>query len=95
MSSSTPSQADRARGSGTEDVPFDPTDIVFSENLSPEQRQAVANFATMILRQRADAFAYTTGRRLVLTEVDVRAREEDGKMHANVLFEVDVGPGKS
>ena len=95
MSSSTQPQADRAPGSGTEDVPFDPANIVFSENFSPEQRQAVANFATLILRQRADAFAYTTGRRLVLPEVDVRAREEYGKMHANVLIEVDVGPGKS
>ena len=63
-----------------------------SDNLSPEQRESIVEYADLILRGPGE-FAKSVGSRLELTKVVVGERSEDGKMHAEVVFEIvtDIG----
>ena len=68
--------------------------VKFSGDLTPQQRATIVKFADAILRGRGD-FAKAIGSRLELTEVSVGPRPEDGKLHAVVVFEIDVSEGAS
>ena len=59
-----------------------------------KDRQVLVDFADVILRGPGE-FAKPTGSRLELTEVLVYERPEDGKMHAEVVFEIDMAEGAS
>ncbi|RDX49766.1 hypothetical protein K466DRAFT_542333 [Polyporus arcularius HHB13444] len=61
----------------------------FSDNLTSKQREEIVDFAEIILRGRGE-FAKPTGSRLELCEVLTYERPEDGKMHAEVVFEIDM-----
>ena len=66
----------------------------FSDRLTSEHRKQIVDFADVILRGPGE-FAKPTGSRLELTEVLVYERPEDGKMHAEVVFEIDMAEGAS
>ncbi|KAI0690931.1 hypothetical protein C8T65DRAFT_671071 [Cerioporus squamosus] len=61
----------------------------FSDNLNSKQREDIVDFADTILRGPGE-FAKPTGSRLELCEVSAYERPEDGKMHAEVVFEIDM-----
>ncbi|RPD71401.1 hypothetical protein L226DRAFT_491521 [Lentinus tigrinus ALCF2SS1-7] len=61
----------------------------FSDSLTSDQRKQIVDFADVILRGPGQ-FAKPTGSRLELTDVLVYERPEDGKMHAEVVFEIDM-----
>ncbi|KAI1786935.1 HotDog domain-containing protein [Ganoderma leucocontextum] len=63
--------------------------VKFTGNFTPEQQARVLWVTDAILRGRSD-FAKTTGSRLELSEVSAYERPEDGKMHAEVVFEIDM-----
>ena len=66
----------------------------WSPNISTEQRESIVDYAKLIL-QGPGEFAKTVGSRLELTEVSAYERAEDGKLHADVVFEIDTAPGTS
>ena len=68
------------------------TATYYSDNLSLEQRESIVEYADLILRGPGE-FAKSVGSRLELTKVVVGERYEDGKMHAEVVFEIatDIG----
>ncbi|TFK91056.1 hypothetical protein K466DRAFT_583128 [Polyporus arcularius HHB13444] len=65
------------------------SDVRFSSNLSPQQRAAILDFEDRVMR-RDPRFGKETTSRLELREVDVYERREDKKMHARVVFEIDM-----
>ncbi|KAI0748769.1 hypothetical protein C8Q80DRAFT_1173548 [Daedaleopsis nitida] len=64
------------------------TTTVFSDSLSVQQRKAIQDYTEVILRGSGE-FAKSVGSRLELREVSVFERPEDGKLHAEVVFELD------
>ncbi|KAI0747405.1 hypothetical protein C8Q74DRAFT_1312527 [Fomes fomentarius] len=60
----------------------------WSDNISTEQRESIINYAKFILRGPGE-FAKPVGSRLELTEVSAYERAEDGRLHADVVFEID------
>ncbi|CDO70335.1 hypothetical protein BN946_scf184843.g24 [Trametes cinnabarina] len=60
--------------------------------VSDAQRVAVLRFTESALRQQGP-FVEGICARLVLTEVALLPREEDGKVRARVVFEIDMTPG--
>nr|VWO95263.1 Cytochrome P450 monooxygenase AKT7 (EC (AK-toxin biosynthesis protein 7) [Ganoderma boninense] len=69
-----------------------PSPVKFTGSLTPEQRARVLKLTDLILRGRG-SFAKGIGSRLELVDVSVYERHEDGKMHAEVAFEIDVDEG--
>ncbi|EJF66366.1 hypothetical protein BD309DRAFT_871870 [Dichomitus squalens] len=63
--------------------------VKFSGDLTPQQQAGIVKFADVILRGPGD-FAKAVGSCLELTEVSISPRPEDGKLHAAVVFEIDV-----
>ncbi|TBU53418.1 hypothetical protein BD310DRAFT_981147 [Dichomitus squalens] len=68
--------------------------VKFSGDLTPQQQAGIVKFADVILRGPGD-FAKAVGSCLELTEVSISPRPEDGKLHAAVVFEIDVLEGVS
>ncbi|KAM5544043.1 hypothetical protein V8D89_002229 [Ganoderma adspersum] len=67
-----------------------PSPVKFTRNFTPHQHARVLRVTDLILRGRGD-FAKQIGSRLELTDVSAYERPEDGKMHAEVAFEIDMG----
>lgn len=70
-----------------------PSPVKFTDNFTPQQHAHVLHVTDLILRGRGD-FAKQIGSRLELTDVSAYERPEDGKMHAEVAFEIDMDEGK-
>ncbi len=66
--------------------------VKFTGNFTPKQQASVLAVTDVILRGRGD-FARQIGSRLELTDVSACERPEDGKMHAEVVFEIDMNEG--
>ncbi len=66
----------------------------WSDNISTEQRESIINYAKLILHGPGE-FAKPVGSRLELTEVSAYERAEDGRLHADVVFEIDTALGTS
>ncbi|PIL28311.1 hypothetical protein GSI_09600 [Ganoderma sinense ZZ0214-1] len=69
--------------------PNQPSPVTFSGNFTPEQQARVLEITDIILRGRGD-FAKGVGSRLELTRVEAYERPEDGRLHAEVAFEIDM-----
>ncbi|PIL28315.1 hypothetical protein GSI_09604 [Ganoderma sinense ZZ0214-1] len=69
--------------------PNQPSPVTFLGNFTLEQQARVLEITDIILRGRGD-FAKEIGSRLELTTVEAYERSEDGRMHAEVVFEIDM-----
>ncbi|KAI0697290.1 HotDog domain-containing protein [Cerioporus squamosus] len=76
-------------GRGSPNMASGSAEVRFSSNLTPQHRAAILDFEDLVMR-RGPRFGRATTSRLELREVDVYERPEDQKLHARVVFEIDM-----
>ena len=69
-----------------------PSPVKFMENFTPHQHACILHITDLILRGRGD-LVKQIGFRLELTDVSAYEQPEDGKVHAEVAFEIDMDEG--